>query len=43
MYTAAELILGNFEALLSLVEFVYWFPTTVGIRESYVQLFGPNG
>ena len=35
MYSTAYLTIGNFEALLSLVQFVYKYPTTVGIRKTH--------
>ena len=43
MYTAALLIIDSFEALLSHIQFVYTYHTTVGCRESYVKHFDPNG
>ena len=43
MYTAAYLIICKFEALVSPIQFVYRFPTTVGVRESHLKHFGLNG
>ena len=42
MYTDAWLIIGNHEALLPPVQFVYKYPTTMECRKSHVEHFGTN-